>query len=169
MNAITQHERRLIDEFIANNGVTRCPTGQMATAEEYVWDGYSLVPITPVSKDAGKLKFMGRSRKNSEKERTLASRAINKKIEDLFAQNKTDQEIANEVGITAESVKKRRHYMGLKAKSKTTEKQRQERRAYLLELLADGHTQASAAQVLKVSPSTVFDDLQYISINGVPK
>lgn len=34
---ITPHERALIDAYIAKHGVTVCPPGAMATAEEYVF------------------------------------------------------------------------------------------------------------------------------------
>lgn len=37
---ITPQERALIDAHIAKHGVTVCPTGAMATAQEYVTDAY---------------------------------------------------------------------------------------------------------------------------------
>lgn len=48
-DSVTEEERALIDRHIAERGVTRCPTGAMATGIELVWrtggDGGALVRV----------------------------------------------------------------------------------------------------------------------------
>lgn len=47
MDYISPEDRKLIDQFTRERGVTQIPTGQSAFASQYVWRGNQLVSLDP--------------------------------------------------------------------------------------------------------------------------
>ncbi len=107
MTALSPSDRALIDAAVARGAVTHIPRG-VSGIPLPVWDGTKLVSGQPNALKKANDAFWRRKRVDP----ALAERR--RKLCELFAQGKSDKEIAEALGIALSSVKKDRKRAGLK-------------------------------------------------------
>jgi DNA-binding NarL/FixJ family response regulator len=152
---ITPTERAAINRFLATGAVTRVPTGHMATAVEYVWDGTQIVQANGPSqhwRHQKRINFGNRAKQTEVTERR-------DRICALSLQGMMRDEIAAEVGISVRQVTKHlsvlREAGRLPPLDRGKSTRNDERKEKIRQMREAGHLQKDIAAALGVTLSSV--------------